>query len=61
MSVSIGKPTKHAPNEYVMVSEWKDQSSLINFAGNNWNEAHIPSGMEKYVEQCWVHHYETFD
>ncbi|MEL6862598.1 MAG: antibiotic biosynthesis monooxygenase family protein [Pseudomonadota bacterium] len=61
LSVSIGRPTKHAPNEYVMISEWEDERSLIAFAGENWNEAHIPPGMEKYAQQCWVHHYETFD
>lgn len=61
VSVTIGKPTQHAPDEYVMVSEWKDVASLIAFAGDNWTEAHIPPGMEKYAEQCWVHHYETFD
>ena len=61
LSVTIGKPTPFAPDEYVMVSEWKDQRSLIAFAGENWNEAHIPPGMEKFAERCWVHHYETFD
>ena len=61
LSVTIGKPTETAPNEYLMISKWRDQSSLIAFAGQNWNEAHIPAGMEKYVEQCWVNHYETFE
>ena len=61
LSVTIGKPTKHAPDEYVMVSTWKDERSLIAFAGEDWSQAHIPPGMEKYVEACWVHHYEVFD
>jgi len=31
--VTIGKPTVYAPNEYVMVSCWQDEVSLIKFAG----------------------------
>ncbi len=56
-SVSIHKPTKWAPNEYVMISEWKNEESLARFAGNDWHQAVIPEGMEKFVEACWVHHY----
>ena len=60
VSVSIGKPTQWAPDEYVMISNWKDQSVLEDFVGKNWNQPVIPSGMEKYVSECWVHHYEIF-
>ena len=57
MSVSIGKPTKWSPNEYVMVSKWDSEQSLEAFIGKSWNQAHIPEGMEKFVKQCWVNHY----
>lgn len=60
ISVSIGKPTKWSLNEYVMISEWKDESALANFAGESWNKAVIPPGMEKYLVECWVHHYENY-
>ncbi len=60
VSVFIGRPTKWQPEEYVMVSTWKDEASIAAFAGNEWSQAVIPTGMEKYVRECWVHHYEIF-
>ena len=60
ISVSIGKPTKWSPDEYVMISEWEDESALKNFAGESWSKAFIPPGMEKFLVECWVHHYEDY-
>ena len=60
ISVEVGKPTIWQPDEYVMISHWQDTQSLIAFAGEEWHQAVIPDGMEKYVRQCWVHHYEIF-
>lgn len=57
LSVEIGKPTKWSPDEYVMISRWEDEESLRLFAGESWNEAHIPAGMEQFVVACWVHHF----
>ncbi|WP_085899627.1 antibiotic biosynthesis monooxygenase family protein [Kiloniella majae] len=61
ISVTIGKPTIWAPDEYVMISTWINEVALKEFAGERWNEAHIPAGMEKFIVDCWVHHYEAFD
>lgn len=55
--VAIHRPAKWAPDEYAMISEWENEASLIRFAGENWQQAVIPEGMERYVERCWVHHY----
>ena len=60
VSVSVGRPTKWAPDEYVMISVWANEDVLRLFAGESWNLAVIPSGMEKYVSECCVHHYENF-
>lgn len=60
MSVSIGKPTRWAQDEYVMISVWRSEADVIAFAGENWNQAVIPEGMSKYVAECWLHHYENF-
>jgi len=60
VSVFIGKPTRWAPDEYVMISRWKGIADLEDFVGTNWNQPVIPAGMEKYVVQCWVHHFEGF-
>lgn len=61
ISVDIGKPTKWNPDEYVMISVWKSESVLIQFAGEDWSQPHIPAGMEQFIQQCWVHHYGSFD
>ena len=60
LSVRILRPTKWSPNEYAMISTWKDEASLQAFAGENWNRAVIPQGMEKYAEFCSVSHYGSW-
>ena len=60
ISVSILKPTKWAPDEYAMISQWENEEVLKAFAGVEWNHAVIPPGMEKFVVECWVHHYESW-
>jgi heme oxygenase (mycobilin-producing) len=47
--VSIHKPTKWAPDEYAMISQWENELSLKAFAGEEWCRAVIPHGMEKFV------------
>lgn len=61
ISAAISKPTEWAPDEYVMVSIWRDEKALKAFAGDKWNEAHIPEGMERFFAECWLHHYESFE
>ncbi|WP_310620866.1 putative quinol monooxygenase [Flexibacterium corallicola] len=53
----LGGPSPLSPDEYAMISEWDSEDSLREFAGQDWSQAHIPEGMEKFVEECWVHHY----
>ena len=60
ISVSIGKPSRWSPDEYLMLSCWENEESLRNFAGDSWNDPHIPKGMEKFIEECWVHHYTDY-
>ena|SRR5579862_4909704 len=60
VSASIYKPTQWAPDEYAMISHWQDRTSVEAFAGVEWNRAKIPQGMEHLIEECWVHHYETW-
>ena len=58
--LDIGRPTDETPNEYMMISVWESEESLIKYVGPNWTEAHIPSGMKNFVVQCWVHHFREF-
>lgn len=55
--VIVGGPTDLTPNEYAMISDWDSETSLSEFAGDDWSVAHIPDGMERFVENCWVHHF----
>lgn len=60
LSAQIGKPTQDTPGEYVMISIWENIDSLKQFAGENWNKAHIPAGMDRFVSKCWIHNYSSF-
>ncbi len=57
LGLEIAKPTQWNPNTYAMISKWRREEDIINFAGENWNEAHIPSGMEKFISDCAVQHF----
>lgn len=61
ISVSITKSTRWSPDEYAMLSRWESEGAVSTFVGENWNQAVIPAGMEKFVKKCWVHHYESWD
>jgi len=61
VSVFILRPTKWSPEEYAMITHWRDEASLEAFAGRPWNRAVIPRGMERFVEECHVLHYESWD
>ncbi len=58
ISLEIARPSQWNPDEFLMISRWESESDLINFAGEQWNEVHIPVGMEKYIAECSVSHYE---
>ncbi len=60
LSASIGKPSEWAPDEYVMISKWRDQKAIMDFSGETWNQPHIPQGMGKFMAECWLHHYVGF-
>ncbi len=60
LAASILKPATWAPYEYAMISQWEDEAALEAFAGEQWNHAVIPPGMEKFVVECWVNHYVSW-
>ncbi len=60
VSVRVGRPTRFEPEQYFMLSVWRDENALRDFAGEEWSKAVIPSGMERFVKESWVHHYELF-
>ena len=59
ISCQIGGPTKWNPDDYVMVTFWENEESLAAFAGENWNQAIIPTQMQKYPKAFSVSHYKS--
>lgn len=57
----ILRPTRWAPDEYAMISVWDSEESLQAFAGDDWSRPVIPPGMEHYFQECWVHHYLSWE
>lgn len=57
ISLEIGKGTQWNPLEYVMISRWESEQHVVDFAGEQWNEAHIPEGMEEFISSCVMHQF----
>ncbi len=56
--MEIGRPSKWNPEEFLMITHWESIEHLIHFAGEQWNEPHIPPGMESYIADCSLDHFE---
>lgn len=61
LTVEIFKPGRWDPDDYLMISHWQDEAALKHFAGEDWNQAYIPPGMEQFVAECSVHHFTAWD
>ncbi len=44
-----------------MISHWENEASLKAYFGEEWNQAVITRGAEKFIVACWLHHYEPWD
>jgi len=60
IQVTVLGPTKWAPDDYAMISEWKNEAALVDFAGDDWNSSVIPAIMEKYALRHTVCHFESW-
>ena len=58
VSFSFGKVIDNEKDEYSLITIWESQDALIDFCGKAWDQALIPHGMEKYINECWVYHFE---
>ncbi len=61
LACHIAGPTQWNPDDYVMVTYWKNENSLAAFAGKNWNQTVIPPEMKKYPKSFSVAHYKNED
>ena len=58
VSATIGTPVPSTPNEFVMITTWKDLDSLKHFAGEHWEKAVIHPKEQHLLFNTTVHHYE---
>jgi transposase/quinol monooxygenase YgiN len=58
LAVEIGEPRGKAPDEFVVVSVWRDLPHVIAFAGERWREATIMPGEADLLEVARVEHYD---
>lgn len=58
LTVHIGEPTARRPDEFAVISVWRDLESLQAFAGERWREATIMPGEADLLEVARVEHYD---
>jgi transposase/quinol monooxygenase YgiN len=58
LAVSVGEPMAGQPDEFVVVSVWRDLAHLVAFAGEQWREATIMPGEADLLEVARVEHYD---
>jgi quinol monooxygenase YgiN len=49
------------PEEFSMVSVWRDLGAVRTYAGPSWAQPVIYPGEENALAEVHVHHYELFD
>lgn len=61
LSVHFGTPTEASPDEYVVVTVWRDPDSLKGFAGERWSEPKLSLHEAHVLADATVHHYRNGD
>ena len=58
VTLHVGRPLPDYPEEFVLVSVWKDLESLKAFAGDNWENPLITPGEAPLIQETTVQHYD---
>lgn len=58
VTLHVGKSLPEHPDEFVLVSVWKDLESLKGFAGDTWDHPLILPGEAALVQETTVQHYD---
>ncbi len=58
LGVQIGLPMEPTPNEYVIITLWRDLDALTHFTGEKWHEPVILDDAANLIEEASVSHYE---
>ena len=58
LGLRIGLPMEPTPNEYVIITRWRDLDAMTHFTGDNWHEPVILDDAADLIEEATVSHYE---
>jgi len=58
VALHAGAPLEAQPDEFVVVSVWRDLDALVGFAGEQWREVVILPGEAELVDEMIVEHYD---
>jgi quinol monooxygenase YgiN len=58
VSVTVGKPLEVAPNDFLMITVWRDVEALKSFTGEHWQEPVIDPEEVDLLSEVFAHHYE---
>lgn len=61
VSVTIGKPHPTSPQEFTMISVWRDLDALKRFTGEAWNKVVVLPEEADMLQASHLHHYEMAD
>jgi len=56
ISCEIIYPNDKKPNDYQLITKWKDKESLFKFVGEEWDKVVIPEHMQRYHVSSSVEH-----
>ena len=58
VDVVVGLPDKTSPNQFMMLSIWRDQAALEAFAGADWQAPVLHVDEQHLVREAVVDHYD---
>lgn len=59
LSVHLGRPTPASPEEYMVITVWRDVDALRGFAGESWDRVVMGRDEARLLTDAWVHHYDA--
>ena len=58
VALHMGAPLVSQPDEFVVVTVWRDLDALVGFAGEQWREVVVLPGEAELVDEMIVEHYD---
>lgn len=59
LRVHVGWPSEQAPDEFLVVTLWRDLDALRGYTGARWTEAKVAPEEAALLRRTFVHHYRT--